>query len=104
YSILKVGDKVVDVCETRTGFRKTEFKGGAGTGGVWLNGRFVWLTGYAQRSANDWAGLGGAYPAWMHDFTVNQMRESHGNYLRWMHVAPQRADVDACDRFGIVQV
>ena len=104
YSILSVNGKVVDVCDTKTGFRKTEFKGGVGTGGVWLNGRFVWLTGYAQRSANDWAGLGGAYPDWMHDFTLAQVRESNGNYIRWMHVAPQRADVEACDRLGIVQV
>lgn len=104
YSILSVNGKVVDVCDTKTGFRQTEFKGGVGTGGVWLNGRFVWLTGYAQRSANDWAGLGGAYPAWMHDYTLNMMRESNGNYMRWMHVAPQRADVEACDRLGIVQV
>lgn len=104
YSILSVNGKVVDVCETTTGFRHAEFKGGVGTGGVWLNGRFVWLTGYAQRSANDWPGLGGAYPDWMHDFTIRQLRESNGNYVRWMHVAPQRADVDACDRFGVVQV
>jgi beta-galactosidase len=104
YSILSVNGKVVDVCETKTGFRKTEFKGGAGTGGVWLNGRFVWLTGYAQRSANDWAGLGGAYPNWMHDFTLALLRESNGNYMRWMHVSPQRADVEACDRYGIVEV
>ena len=104
YSVLSVSDKVVDVCETTTGFRQTEFKGGAGTGGVWLNGRFVWLTGFAQRSANDWAGLGGAYPDWMHDYTLALARESHGNYLRWMHVSPQRADVAACDRLGIVEV
>jgi len=104
YSMLSVNGKVVDVCETTTGFRQTEFKGGVGTGGVWLNGRFVWLTGYAQRSANDWAGLGGAYPDWMHDFTLAMMRESHGNYMRWMHVSPQRADVTACDRLGIVEV
>jgi len=104
YSILSVNGKVVDVCETQTGFRQTEFKGGAGTGGVYLNGRFVWLTGYAQRAANDWAGLGGAYPDWMHDFTLALIRESHGNYMRWMHVAPQRADVAACDRYGIVEV
>jgi beta-galactosidase len=104
YSILSVNGKVVDVCETQTGFRQTEFKGGAGTGGVWLNGRFVWLTGHAQRAANDWAGLGGAYPDWMHDFTLALLRESHGNYMRWMHVAPQRADVAACDRLGIVEV
>ncbi len=104
YSILSVAGKVVDVVDTTTGFRKTEFKGGVGKGGVWLNGRFVWLTGYAQRSANDWAGLGGAYPNWMHDYTLKMLRESNGNYMRWMHVAPQRADVDACDRLGIVQV
>ena len=102
YSILSVNGKVVDVCETQTGFRHTEFKGGAGTGGVYLNGRFVWLTGYAQRAANDWAGLGGAYPDWMHDFALALVRESHGNYLRWMHVAPQRADSAACDRLGII--
>jgi beta-galactosidase len=100
YSILTVNGQVVDVCETRTGFRQTEFKGGAGTGGVWLNGRFIWLTGYAQRSANDWPGLGGAYPDWMHDFTLALVRASNGNYVRWMHVAPQRADVAACDRLA----
>jgi beta-galactosidase len=104
YTILTVDGKVVDVCETQTGFRQTEFKGGVGTGGVWLNGRFVWLTGYAQRSANDWPGLGGAYPDWMHDFTLALARQSHANYIRWMHVAPQRADVSACDRMGIVEV
>ena len=104
YTILSVNNKAVDVCETQTGFRKTEFKGGVGKGGVWLNDRFVWLTGYAQRSANDWAGLGGAYPDWMHDFTLNLLRETNANYMRWMHVSPQKADVEACDRLGIVEV
>jgi beta-galactosidase len=104
YTILTVNDKVVDVCDTTTGFRQAEFKGGVGTGGVWINGRYVWLTGYSERSANDWPGLGGAYPDWMHDFTLDLLRESHGNYMRWMHVSPQRADVEACDREGIVEV
>ena len=104
YTMLSVNGKVVDVCETTTGFRHTEFKGGVGTGGVYLNGRFVWLTGYAQRSANDWAGVGGAYPDWMHDVTAAMVRESNGNYIRWMHVAPQAADSRACDTYGIVQV
>jgi beta-galactosidase len=104
YTILTVNGKVADVCDTKTGFRKAEFKGGAGTGGVWLNGHYIWLTGYSQRSADDWAGLGGAYPNWMHDYTLSLMRESNANYLRWMHVSPERADVEACDRFGIVEV
>ncbi len=104
YSILTVNKQVVDVDKIHTGFRKTAFKGGAGTGGVWLNDRFVWLTGFAQRAANDWPGLGGAYPDWMHDFTLALLKASNGNYVRWMHVSPQRADVAACDKFGIVEV
>jgi beta-galactosidase len=104
YSILTVNEKVVDICKIHTGFRKAEFKGGAGTGGVWLNNHFVWLTGYAQRAVNDWAGLGQAYPDWMHDANAALLRASNGNYIRWMHIAPQAVDVRACDKYGIVQV
>jgi beta-galactosidase len=104
YSLLTVNGAVVDVCPIDTGFRQAEFRGGAGKGGVWLNGRFVWLTGYSQRAADDWPGLGGAYPDWMHDFSLALLRASNGNYLRWMHVSPQRADVAACDKYGIVEV
>ena len=78
-----------------TGFRQTEFKGGAGTGGVYLNGQFVWLTGYAQRASDDWAGLGEAYPDWMHDYNAQLIRSAHANYIRWMHIAPQAVDVRA---------
>lgn len=104
YTILSVDGKPVDVSRVLTGFRATEFRGGAGRGGVWINGRFVWLTGYAQRSADDWPGLGAAYPDWMHEYNAALIRSTHANYLRWMHVAPQRADVAACDREGIVEV
>ncbi len=104
YTILRVDGKVVDVNKVVTGFRKTEFRGGAGTGGVYLNDRFLYLKGFAQRSTNEWAGLGQAYPDWMHDFTATMIRASHANYVRWMHVAPQRADVQAADRLGIVEV
>lgn len=104
YSILTVEDKVVDVDQVTTGFRKTEFKGGAGTGGIYVNDRFVYLKGYAIRSVNEWAALGGAYPDWMHEFSASLIREGHGNYVRWMHIAPKAQDVRAPDRFGIIQV
>jgi beta-galactosidase len=104
YSILTVNDKTVDVQKIKTGFRKAEFKGGAGTGGVWLNDKFVWLTGYAQRSSDDWAGSGEAYPDWMHDYNAQLIRSTHANYIRWMHIAPQAADVRACDKTGIVEI
>ena len=104
YTSLKVNDRVVDVCRTHTGFRKAEFRGGAGKGGVYINDRFVYLKGYAQRSSDDWAGLGQAYPDWMHDFNAALIRQSNANYLRWMHVAPRRADEDSMDKYGIVNV
>lgn len=104
YCELLVNDKVVDVQKIRTGFRKAEFKGGAGAGGVYLNDKFVWLTGYAQRSADDWAGLGEAYPDWMHDYNAELVRSTHANYIRWMHIAPQAVDVRACDKAGIIEV
>jgi beta-galactosidase len=104
YSILTVNDKVVDVQKIKTGFRKAEFKGGAGTGGVYLNDKFVWLTGYAQRSSDDWAGLGEAYPDWMHNYNAALVRSTHANFIRWMHISPQAVDVRACDQAGIVEV
>jgi beta-galactosidase len=104
YSVLTVNDKVVDVQKIKTGFRKAEFKGGAGTGGVWLNDKFVWLTGYAQRSSDSWAGLGEAYPDWMHDYNAQLVRSTHANYIRWMHISPQAVDVRACDKTGIIEV
>jgi beta-galactosidase len=104
YCILTVNGSVVDVQKIRTGFRKTEFKGGAGKGGVYLNDQFVWLRGYSQRSSDEWAGLGEAYPDWMHDYNADLIRSTHANYVRWMHISPQAVDVRACDRAGIIEV
>jgi beta-galactosidase len=104
YSILKVDGKVVDVSRIETGFRKAEFKGGVGTGGVWINEKFVYLKGFAQRSADEWVAVGAGYPDWMHDYTAKLIRDCHGNHMRWMHVSPQKVDADAYTRYGIVQV
>jgi beta-galactosidase len=104
YTVVKVDGKVVDVARETTGFRKAEYPGGAGKGGVHLNGKFVYLKGFAQRSSDEWAGLGGAYPDWMHDITAQMMRACHGNYVRWMHVSPQKVDADALARYGVIQV
>ena len=38
----------------RTGFRKTEFRDGK----IWLNGRVMMVHGYAQRTSNQWPGVG----------------------------------------------
>jgi beta-galactosidase len=103
YTILKVDGKVVDVNRLETGFRKTEFKGGVGTGGVYINDKFVYLKGFAERSADEWAAVGAGYPDWMHDYTAKLIRDCHGNYMRWMHISPQKVDADSFARFGIIQ-
>jgi beta-galactosidase len=104
YAILKVDGKTVDVAKVVTGFRKTEFKGGVGTGGVYLNDKFVYLKGFAQRASDEWEGPGQAYPDWMHDYNAKLIRDSHANYVRWMHISPQRVDADSLARFGIIQI
>jgi beta-galactosidase len=104
YTTLSVDGKVVDVTKITTGFRKAEFKGGVGTGGVYINDKFVYLKGFSERSADEWAGVGVGYPEWMHDFTAQMIRDDHANYMRWMHVTPQKEDVESFDRFGIVEV
>jgi beta-galactosidase len=103
YTILTVSGKAVDVNRLETGFRKAEFKGGAGTGGVYINDKFVYLRGFSERSTDEWAAVGAGYPDWMHDFTANLIRECHGNYMRWMHISPTKVDADTFARYGIVQ-
>ena len=101
---LNVGGKDVNARTTLTGFRKAELKGGAGTGGVYINGRFVYLFGYAQRATNEWAGLGQAVPDWMHDYHASLIKGANSNYIRWMHITPQRIDVASNDKYGVVNV
>ncbi|MFL5306683.1 MAG: DUF4982 domain-containing protein [Polyangia bacterium] len=101
---LTVNGTVVDGRGTVTGFRQEVLKGGAGTGGVYINGRFVFMLGFAQRSTNSWAGLGQAVPDWMHDFHANLIRGANANYIRWMHVTPQISDLRSGDKYGVVSI
>ncbi|MCR4612372.1 MAG: DUF4982 domain-containing protein [Bacteroidaceae bacterium] len=94
-----VNGDVVDCVTTRTGFRKTEF----GEGKIWLNDRVLMVHGYAQRTSNEWPGVGIGVPAWLSDFSNRLMVESGGNLVRWMHVTPWKQDVESCDRVGLPQ-
>lgn len=91
--------KVFDEVVTRTGFRKTKF----GEGKVWLNDRVIQMKGYAQRTSNEWPAVGLSVPAWLSDYSNALMVESNGNLVRWMHVTPQKQDVESCDRVGLIQ-
>jgi beta-galactosidase len=99
HTILEVNRTPVDVVTTRTGFRKTDFAHGA----FLLNDRALHLTGYAQRTTNEWPVLGSAVPAWLSQLSAAKMLESNANLVRWMHVTPWKQDVGACDRVGLLQ-
>ena len=90
---------VSDCVITRTGFRKTEFKEGK----IWLNDRVLMVHGYAQRTSNEWPGVGMSVPAWLSDYSNGLMVESGGNVVRWMHVTPWKQDIESCDRVGLIQ-
>lgn len=84
---------------TTTGFRKTEFRNGM----IYLNDRVMMVHGYAQRTSNEWPGVGMSVPAWLSDYSNDLQVKSGGNVVRWMHVTPWRQDVESCDRVGLIQ-
>lgn len=98
-SRLRVNNKTVDELNTKTGFRKAEFKNGM----VYLNDRVLMMKGYAQRTSNEWPAIGLSVPAWLSDYSNGLMVESNANLVRWMHISPWKQDVESCDRVGLIQ-
>ena len=95
-----IDNQVVDEVKTTTGFRKTEFKNGM----IWLNDRVIQMKGYAQRTSNEWPGVGMSVAPWLSDYSNGLMVESNANMVRWMHVTPWKQDVESCDRVGLMQM
>lgn len=97
---LIVDGKVIDELTTCTGFRKTRFAEGK----IWINDRVIQMKGYAQRSSNEWPGVGMSVPPWMSDYSNGLMLDHNANLYRWMHVAAWKQDAESCDRMGIMQM
>ncbi len=97
---LVIDGKETDEVTTTTGFRKTRF----GEGKIWLNDRVLQMKGYAQRSSNEWPGVGMSVAPWVSDYSNALVVEGNGNFVRWMHVSPWRQDVESCDRVGLMQM
>lgn len=101
YTILKnESGEVIDVQKTTTGFRKVEY---TLTDGLKINDQSVWLTGYAQRSSNEWAAIGEAND-WLTDYDMSLLKDSGSNFIRWMHTAPRVNATRSTDKYGIVVV
>ncbi|MDE5749320.1 MAG: beta-galactosidase, partial [Duncaniella sp.] len=89
-------DKVV----TRTGFRKTRFADGK----IWLNDRVIQMKGYAQRTSNEWPGVGMSVAPWLSDYSNGLLIDGNANFFRWMHVTAWKQDAESCDRVGVMQM
>ncbi len=100
YTALTVGGKVVDVTKITTGFRKLAF---SGTAGLTVNGRPLYLKGYAPRTSMEWPCVGVPVD-WMNELDFKLMRETNGNFCRPMHIAPHTIQVEAADKYGIAMV
>ncbi|WP_321334110.1 DUF4982 domain-containing protein [uncultured Bacteroides sp.] len=96
---LIVNGKVLDEVATKTGFRKTRFAEGK----IWLNDRVIQMKGYAQRTSNEWPGVGLSVPPWLSDYSNDLMVKGNANLVRWMHVTPWKQDVESCDRVGLIE-
>lgn len=93
--------KEIDTQTVNHGVRTFEFTNNQG---FFMNGHPLKLRGWGQRPTNEWAGIGAAFPDWMHDHIHELMKDAGGNFIRWGHSAGGVADIDASDRLGLVAV
>jgi len=100
YTILKEGDKVIDVESKVTGFRDVQYDKDKG---LQINGETTYLKGYAQRATNEWAAIGVAND-WLQDMDMQLIKESNANFIRWMHVAPKPSQIRSGDKYGVVSI
>ncbi len=100
FTSLTVNGQVVDVVENPLGVRKLTF---SGTDGLKINGHPIYLKGFAPRTMMEWA-VSGIPQDWMTEFDYKLMKEDHAYFIRPMHVAPRRNQVESADNFGIIMV
>jgi beta-galactosidase len=56
----------------------------------------------ARKPTDEWAGLGAAIPDWLTDYTLRQMWQAGGNFLRWGHSAGPAVGAECADKYGFV--
>ena len=100
YTILSVDGRPVDVLGTPIGIRQFTF---SSEHGLEINGHPIYLKGYAPRTSMEWPGVGTPVD-WMNEYDFKLIKESNGNFVRPMHIAPKPAQVAAADKFGVVIV
>lgn len=98
HSMLIADHIITDIVKTPLGIRSVAFNV---TEGLTINGRFLYLNGYAPRTTMEWVTVGVA-PGWLSEYDFHLMKASNGNFIRPMHSAPRMREVKAADKFGII--
>ncbi|MDH7600018.1 MAG: DUF4982 domain-containing protein, partial [Sedimentisphaerales bacterium] len=99
-SIIRAGSQV-DSCQVPFGIRTVRWDL---QDGLILNGRPIRLRGWGQKPTNEWPGLGAALPDWLHFYTLDLMKQAGANLVRWGHCAAGPAQIEACDRLGLLVI
>lgn len=100
YTIIRNGSTVTDVYRTTIGIRKFTF---SRTFGLQVNGHPLYLNGYAPRTSMEWPAVGTPVN-WLNEYDFKLMKQNNANFVRPMHVAPRKVQVEAADKFGVVMV
>jgi len=94
-----VGGKPVDTSEVLFGIRTVRWDVNTG---FWINGQHLKLHGWGQKPVDEWPGLGSAQPDWLHFYTLDLMKNAGANWVRWGHCAGGPAQIESCDRLGLM--
>ena len=96
-SVVKSGNKVVDVSRTRIGIRTLRFDA---TGGFFLNDKHIKI--YGTNNHQDHAGVGSAIPDQLQYYRIRLLKNMGVNACRTSHNPPTPEFLEACDSLGML--
>jgi len=96
-SVVKSGNKIIDIVRHRFGIRTLRFDG---NDGFFLNGKHLKIQG--TNNHQDHAGVGSALPDYLHYYRVRLLKNLGSNAYRTSHNPPAPELLDACDSLGML--
>ncbi len=96
-SVIKTGNKIVDIRQEKFGIRTLRFDGNEG---FFLNGKHIKIQG--TNNHQDHAGLGSALPDCMQYYRIRLLKNMGVNAYRTSHNPPAPELLEACDSLGML--
>ena len=96
-SVVKSGNKTVDIVKQRFGVRSLRFDANEG---FFLNGKHLKIQGMCNHQ--DHAGVGSALPDYLQYYRVRLLKDMGVNACRTSHNPPTPEFLDACDSLGML--